>query len=234
MFRMKKVFGGIVILPVKVEKENVKIVIVDDHPIVRRGIALLLGQEKDLFIAGEAHDTDSAMLVIEKVRPDLALVDVSLRGSSGIELTRKIVERYPETLVLMISMHDESVYMERSLRAGARGFIMKQETPESIISAIRKVLHGEIYINERMKDNMVNTFVLGKTKQVGYPVGSLSDRATEVLQLVGQGFSTRRIANELHVCVKTIESHYASIKYKLGLKNSHELISYAVKWSYAV
>ena len=219
--------------PEKAGNGKAKIVIVDDHPIVRRGIFLLVEQEKDMQIVGEADDAAEAMFLIEKVKPDLVLIDISLRGISGIELTRNILGKYPKMLVLVISMHDESVYLERSLRAGAKGYIMKQETPDYIIAAIRKVLKGEIYVSEKMKESVMDRFVHGKKAADGVSVGSLSDREAEVLGLIGQGYTTNRIASELYVSVKTIESHYANIKSKLGLNNSHELIQYAVKWCFS-
>ncbi len=211
--------------------EKTKIVIVDDHPIVRRGIAMLIEQEKDMLVAGEADDAVSAKLLIEKVKPDLALVDVSLRGTSGIELTKNILAKHPKMLVLIISMYDESVYLERSLHAGAKGYIMKQEALDHIIAAIRKVLKGEVYVSEKMKNTMMNKFIHGKTIVAGSSAGVLTDRELEVLQLIGQGYSTRRIATALYVSVKTVESHFANIKAKLDLKNFNELIQYAVKWS---
>lgn len=205
------------------------IVIVDDHPIVRRGIVLLIENEGDIVVAGEADDAAAAMQLIEKLKPDLALVDISLNGTSGIELTRTIVASHPETAVLIISMHDESIYLERALRAGARGYIMKQETTEHVVAAIRKVLGGELYVSEPMRDSMVVQFIQGKFIAGGASHGRLTDRETEIVQLIGQGFTTKRIAHELHVSEKTVESHCANIKNKLGLKNSRELIQYSVK-----
>lgn len=208
-----------------------KIVIIDDHPIVRRGFIILIEGEKDFVVAGEAGDAASAMLLIDKVRPDLALVDISLGGTSGIELTKNITARYPEVSVLIISMYDESVYLERALRAGAKGYIMKQETTDHVILAIRKVLKGEIYVSEPMRDSMVSQFIHGKSNVEEGLRGKLTERETEIVQLIGQGLTTRRIAQELHVSEKTIESHCTNIKNKLGLKNSRELIQYSVKCS---
>lgn len=205
-----------------------KIVIIDDHPIVSHGIALFIEQEKDMINAGEAVDAASAMQLIERVNPDLALVDISLHGTSGIELTKSIVAAFPGTSVLIISMHDESIYLERALRAGAKGYIMKHETIEHVIAAIRKVLRGEIYVSERLKDLMVSQFLQGKTSG-GAAKNKLSVREEEVLQLIGQGYTTKRIGHELYVSVKTVESHCANIKNKLGLKNLRELIQHAVK-----
>jgi DNA-binding NarL/FixJ family response regulator len=216
--------------PKKAKNEKTKIVIIDDHPIVRRGIALTIEQEEDMLVAGEADDAASAMTLIEKVKPDLVLVDISLRGTSGIELTKDILAKHPQISVLIISMHDEALYLERALRAGAKGYLTKQEAAEHIVTAIHKVLRGDIYMSNKWKDKLVHKFVNGGTAKDSSP-RILSDRELDVLQLIGQGYSTQRIAAELYVSVKTIESHYANIKDKLDLKNSHELIQYAVKWS---
>jgi len=215
--------------PVKTKKDKIKVMVVDDHPIVRQGLSQMINLEEDMVFAGEAGNSVEAMKNIEKIKPDLVLVDISLKGTSGLELTKTILNSYPKTLILIVSMYDESLYVERALRAGAKGYMMKQEATDNVITAIRKVLSGEIYVSEKMRDNLVNKFIAGGPTTTAVPE-SLSDRELEVLQLVGQGFSTRQIADELHVSVKTIESHYANIKNKLDLKSSHELIQYAVKW----
>ncbi len=218
--------------PLKEKKK--KIVVVDDHPIIRQGFAQLIHQEEDLLFAGEAGDAIEALQVIGKVEPDLVIVDISLTGTSGIELTKSILSLYPKMLILVVSMYDESLYVERALRAGAKGYLMKQEATQKIILALRKILNGEIYVSEQMRDDLVHKLING-THAPAATVSpeSLSDREFEVLQLVAQGHSTRQIAGELHVSIKTVESHYANIKNKLNLKNSHELIQYAVKWCFS-
>lgn len=210
-----------------------KIFIVDDHPIIREGLARLINQEEDLIVAGEAADATEAIQGIAKIKPDLAIVDISLQGASGIELTRNILAKHPKIFVLIISMYDESLHLERALRAGAKGYLTKQEATDHVVAAIRKVLGGDIYVSDKWRDRLVHKFVGGGTAMTGSSPGTLSDRELEVLQLVGQGYSTQKIADELHVSGKTVESHYANIKDKLDLKNSHELIQYAVKWSLA-
>lgn len=207
-----------------------KIFIVDDHPIVRQGLAQLINLEEDLTVVGEASDAAEAMVAIAKTKPDLALVDISLKGASGIELTKNILAKDPAMFVLIISMYDESLHLERALRAGAKGYLTKQEATDHAVIAIRKVLSGDIYVSDQWRDKLVNKFVGGGTAKNSSP-GMLTDRELEVLQLIGQGYSTQKIAADLFVSVKTIESHYANIKDKLDLKNSHELIQYAVKWS---
>lgn len=209
------------------------IFVVDDHPIVRQGISQLINQEDDMICVGEAADAASALDQIATLKPRLALVDISLQGVSGLELTKKITTYHPATIVLIISMHKESCYFERSLRAGARGYIMKQEAIEHIAEAIRAALRGEIYVNHEMRSGLMNKYIDGEMNITVASPKSLSDRELEVFQLIGQGFATRSIAAALHVSVKTIESHYANIKAKLDLKNSHELIQHAVKWQLA-
>ncbi|MBN1547172.1 MAG: response regulator transcription factor [Syntrophaceae bacterium] len=215
----------------KVKNEKTRIFIVDDHPIVRQGLTQLINLEEDMTVVGEASDVAEAIQGIAKTKPDLALVDISLKGTSGIELTKNILADHPKMSVLIISMYDESLYVERVLKAGAKGYIMKQEATDHVAAAIRKVLGGDIYVSDKWRNKLVHKFIHGNTAGDGSSPEILSGRELEVLQLVGQGYSTRRIATELHVSVKTVESHYANIKDKLNLKNSHELIQYAVKWS---
>ncbi len=213
------------------KRMKARIFIIDDHPIVRQGLAQLINQEDDMVVVGEASDAAEAMQGIAKNTPDLAIVDISLNGTSGIELTKNLLAQYPKMLVLILSMHDESLYVERVLKAGAKGYLMKQEATDHVITAIRKIVGGAIYVSDRMNDALMQQFRGGGKALIGATTGKLSDRELEVLQLAGQGFATSRIAKTLFVSVKTIESHYANIKNKLDLKNSHELIQYAVKWS---
>ncbi|EKD52081.1 MAG: Response regulator receiver protein [uncultured bacterium] len=210
--------------------KKTKIFIVDDHPILRQGLTLLINNEEDMIVVGEAENAPEAIKGIEKERPDLAIVDISLEGTSGLELTKNILVKQPKLLVLIISMYDESVYVERVVRAGAKGYVNKREVSEHVISAIRKVLDGKIYVSDQWKDKLVHRFSNKGTATTAPFVDGLSDRELEVLQMTGQGQTTRQIAEELHVSVKTVESHYANIKNKLDLKNSHELIQFAVKW----
>ncbi len=209
-----------------------KIFIIDDHPIVREGLARLINQEEDLVVAGEAAEATEALQGIAKIKPDLAIVDISLPGTGGIELTKNILAKHPKISVLIISMYDESLHLERALRAGAKGYLTKQEATDNVVTAIRKVLGGDLYMTDKWRDKLARRFVSGGTSKDSSP-GLLTDRELEVLQLVGQGYSTQKIAEEIYVSGKTVESHYANIKGKLDLKNSHELIQYAVKWCLA-
>jgi DNA-binding NarL/FixJ family response regulator len=211
-------------------KQKNRIFIVDDHPIVRKGLGQLINQEEDLVICGEADNAEAALELLKKVKPDLAIVDISLRGIDGIELTKLIRARFENIPVLVVSMHDESLFAERALKVGARGYIMKQEAIEKMMEAIRKVLRGELYVSERVSANIVKRFVDGKADGMSSPEELLSDRELEVFQLIGQGFATRQIADQLHVSVKTVEAYRANIKEKLNLKNATELIKHALHW----
>lgn len=202
------------------------IFIVDDHPLIREGLTRLINQEADLAVVGDAADAATALQQIAQVKPDVAIVDISLGGGSGIELTKDLAAAFPTIRVLILSMYDESLCLERALRAGAKGYVMKQEATEHIIAAIRAVLTDSIYINEKWKNRLAQQCISGAGRLGSAP---LSEREEQVLQLVGQGYATRKIASTLFVSVKTIESHYANIKTKLALNNLHKLIQHAVQ-----
>ena len=213
----------------KAETKNVyKILIVDDHPIMREGLAQLISHEKDLAICGQFEDADSAFAAISTLKPDIALVDISLKSSSGIELLKNVKTTHPQILVLVLSMHDEGLYAERVLRAGASGYIMKQEAPEIVLVAIRKVIAGEVFLSEKMSAKLMHQLIGGKAAS-GSLIDRLSDRELEVFGLIGQGHGTRQIAEELHLSIKTVESHRAHIKEKLNLKNATELVHRAIQ-----
>ncbi len=211
------------------QKGKFRIFIVDDHPILRQGLAQLLAQEKDLIICGQFEDAAHALDAIGKEKPDAAIVDISLKGSSGIELLKNIKAQYPGLLVLILSMHDESLYAERALRAGASGYIMKQEPPDQVLVALRKVLSGEIYLSEKMSSKLMHQLVSGRVTESGSLMERLSDRELEIFGLIGQGRGTRQIAEQLHLSVKTVESHRAHIKEKLNLKSATELVHRAIQ-----
>jgi DNA-binding NarL/FixJ family response regulator len=211
-------------------EKKARIVLIDDHPVLRQGIATLLNQQPDLHVCGEAEDANRALDLVLNTNPDLAIVDISLKGSSGIELLKNLKVRFPRVLVLILSMHDESVYAHRALRAGASGYVMKQEASEKILSAVRRVLAGEVYLSEKLGTRMLNQLVGGKSTLTTSPIEELSDRELEVFGLIGQGHGTRPIAEKLHLSVKTVESHRAHIKEKLNLKNATELVHHAIQW----
>lgn len=216
----------------KVEKNGAKfnVLLVDDHPVTRQGVAALINQEKNLVVCGEADSAPRALELITKLNPDLAVVDISLKTMSGIELMKNIKVLAPNLPVLFMSMHDESLYAERALRAGAQGYIMKQEASEKILTAIHRVLDGELYLSDRMKEKMLHRIVNKKKEDGGFSIDSLSDREMEVFQLIGNGFSTRQIAQKLNLSVKTIDSYREHLKLKLQLETGSDLVRYAIQW----
>jgi DNA-binding NarL/FixJ family response regulator len=207
-----------------------KVFLVDDHPIVRQGLALFIDREPDLLVCGEADGATSALQAIREAAPDFVVLDISLDGPDGLELLKTLRLRYPNLPVLVLSMHDEAVYAERALRAGANGYIMKQEATEKVLTAIRHILGGDVYLSDRLTKRMLQQFVNGAVSPRD-PLAKLSDRELEVYRLIGAGHSTRQIADELHVSTKTVESYQAHIKEKLALRNARELVQHAVEWS---
>jgi DNA-binding NarL/FixJ family response regulator len=208
-----------------------RIFVVDDHPIVRQGLALLIEREFDLAICGDAEEANAALAAIAAARPDILIVDISLNGPDGLELLKNVRIRHPQLPVLILSMHDESLYAERALRAGARGYIMKQEATEKVLVAVRRILKGEIYVSERVGSKMLQNYVSGERAGKPSSIAELSDRELEVFRLIGEGHSTRRIAEELHLSVKTVETYQAHIKEKLSLRSGRELVQHAIQWS---
>src|SRR5271170_6123192 len=205
--------------------------VVDDHPIVRQGLALLINQEADLAVCGEAEEMHSALSAIQAAKPDILIVDISLNGPDGLELLKHIRISAPRLPVLILSMHDESIYAERALRAGANGYIMKQEATERVLIALRRILNREIYVSDRVADKLLRRLVGGGRSELAKhsPLEALSDRELEVLHLIGEGHGTRQIAEELHLSIKTVESYQSHLKEKLSLKNSRELMQYAIQ-----
>ncbi len=212
------------------ETKKLRVLVVDDHPVLRQGLKLLINQEPDLMVCAEAENLQQAFTAIREERPDIAIIDLSLAQSSGIDLIKNIKPRYPDLPILVLSMHEESLYAERALRAGARGYIMKKEAPEKVISAIRKVLEGSLYVSEAMGDKLLHQFVSRKSATVSSPVELFSDRELEVFQLIGKGLGTRQIAEKLNISIKTVEVYRANIKEKLNLKSSAELVQHAIHW----
>jgi DNA-binding NarL/FixJ family response regulator len=208
-----------------------RVFIVDDHPIVRQGLALLIDREPDLAVCGDAEEAGSALDRIEGFKPDIVLLDISLGGRDGLDVLKTIRLRDARLPVLILSMLDESLYAERALRAGANGYIMKQEATEKVLVAIRRILGGEIYVSERLSNIMLHQFVGGSRTPNDSPVAGLTDRELEVFRLIGEGHATRQIAEELHISVKTVESYQAHIKDKLSLKNARELVQRAIQWA---
>jgi DNA-binding NarL/FixJ family response regulator len=213
-----------------VRGEKVRVMIVDDHPVFRLGLRELINQEKDLVVCGEAEDYSKAWSEIQRLEPEMVLVDISLKGRDGISLVKEISRYYPDIPTLVVSMHDETRFAERSLLAGAKGYIMKQETLTSIVTAIRCILGGKIYLSEQLKDEVLTQFAGGFRTGEASPVDKLSDRELEVYRLIGTGLGTNEIAQELNLSVKTIGSYRERIKEKLNLKSANDLVRNAVRW----
>lgn len=207
-----------------------KVFIVDDHPVFRDGLVRIASAVHGLVVCGEADNARDAFNAISKLNPDLVLMDINLPGKSGLELLQDVHAMRPELPVLVISMHDEQLYAERVLRAGGRGYIMKQEGPDKMRDAITKVLNGQVYASERTAAAILDALSRPRSSESTSTVGKLTDRELEVLRLTGQGKDNRAIAQELHISLKTVDTHRGHIKEKLGLKNGTELIHYAVRW----
>ncbi len=206
-----------------------KILLVDDHPLMRKGLALTLEVESDITVIGQAASAEEALDLLEEISPDLAVVDVSLPGMSGLELIKHMQALKPGLSVLVVSRHDESLYAERAIRAGARGYVMKLEADEVIVKAVRHVLGGGIYVSDEIKERLLLGMMTGKDVSQS-PLEVLSDRELEVFELTGRGQGTREISERLHLSVKTVESYRARIKNKLNLASAAELMQHAVQW----
>jgi DNA-binding NarL/FixJ family response regulator len=213
------------------KSKSTRIMLVDDHPIVREGLAESINREPDLLVCAQAEDHQEALKAFEATLPDLVVIDLMLKSSSGLELIKDIHTRWPRVLILVVSMHDETLYAERVLRAGAQGYITKQEATRDILLAIRRVLAGGIYLNERTA-SVVLARLASKTQAVSNSIADLlADREMQVFELTGQGLSTREIAGQLHIDMKTVDTYRARIKEKLCLKTSSELLQLAIRWS---
>ncbi len=211
--------------------KKVRILLVDDHPIMRGGLAELINLEKDLVVCAEADSIQTALELIKRHEPHVALVDLSLKNESGLELIKDIKARFPQVLILVLSMHDELFYAERVLRAGAKGYVMKQQATDLVLVAIRRILGGEVYLSDFMSSKVLRNFTGKKAEKAGSSVDQLSDRELEVFRLIGTGLGTRQIAERLSRSVKTVETYREHIKLKLDLKDSSELVQNAIQWS---
>ncbi|HWD93563.1 MAG TPA: response regulator transcription factor [Verrucomicrobiae bacterium] len=220
-------------MPAKSKNAAKRVLIVDDHPMMRQGLAQLIDNEPDLKVAAEADTGGQGLDIVVGQKLDLALIDISLPDKNGLELIKDIHTLKPELPVLIVSMHDEALYAERVLRAGARGYIMKQEGGKKLLHAIRHVLTGQIYVSEKMSARILEAFSGHRPEESASPVARLSDREFEVFQLIGQGKGTKEIAQHLNLSVKTVEVHRAKIKEKLSLLTATDLVRYAVRWSEA-
>jgi DNA-binding NarL/FixJ family response regulator len=208
-----------------------RILLVDDHAIVREGFAEIINSKPDLHVCGHASAASRALEAVSRLKPDLVVVDLSLQGGSGLELIKQIKMLHPQVPMLVLSMHDEALYAERCLRAGALGYVMKQEEAETVMRAVRSVLRGEVHVSEAVRGQMLHTLVGRQLARDRTGLSRLSDREIEVFQLIGEGRTTRQIAQKLHLSLSTVETHRAHIKEKLNLRNAAELMRAAVEWS---
>lgn len=206
------------------------VLVVDDHPLMRQGLALLINQQQDMEVCGEAEEAQAAMQAIAQRRPDILVLDISLNGPDGLELLKNIRASDPLLPVLILSMHDEAIYAERALRARANGYIMKQEATEKVLIAIRRILNGDLYLSDRMSNKMLQQFIGGAPSMIQSRIAALSDRELEVFRLIGEGRATRKIADELHLSIKTVETYQSHLKEKLALRSGRELIQHAIQW----
>jgi DNA-binding NarL/FixJ family response regulator len=207
-----------------------RILLVDDHAVVRFGIGQLINKQSDLIVCGEAESAGKALDLVTETQPDLVIVDITLKESSGLELLKNIRAQFPKIPVLVVSMHDESIHGEMAIRAGALGYIMKEEAMEKILVAIRRVLNGEVYVSDALATKLLHQNIHGSRDEQVSPLERLSDRELEVLRLIGQWKGTRQIAGELHLSIKTIEYYREQIKKKLNLKDASELVRFAIYW----
>ena len=211
-------------------KKAYRVLIVDDHPIVREGLDRLLSRETDLVVCGQAEDAPQALELLDKADPDLAIVDISLASGNGLDLVRQMRSANAEIRILVSSMHDETLYAERALRAGARGYINKQQATEKIVEALRRILDGRIYLSERMTDRLLSRVVDTSDDEKKISVDRLSNRELQVLELIGNGVGTAEIAERMNLSVKTVETYRQRIRQKLSLKNGAALASFASQW----
>ncbi len=207
-----------------------RVFIVDDHPLLRKGLGELINQQLDMIICGEADDAPEALKAICQIQPDLVIVDISLKSQNGIELIKNIKAINPSVQVLVLSMHDESIYALRVLKAGAKAYVMKQEVVDKVMEAIRRIRAGKVFVSERVAAQMLSQVVDGNDPSRNSPVDALSDRELEIVTMIGNGTPTREIAKRLSISIKTVESHRAHIKDKLSLTNATQLVQWCVRW----
>ncbi len=215
----------------KANEKKTQVLIVDDHPVIRDGLVTIINHEPDLNVCGQAGDAYTALKAVAELKPDVVVTDISLKSSDGIELTKNIKARYPKLPVIILSVHDESLYAERALLAGAKAYLMKDKVSENIIKAIRMVLTGEIYVSDAILKKFLHKIAGDKAGTTKTPIESLSDREFEVFRLIGEGLKASQIAEQLHLSIKTIETYRTRLKEKLDLVNASELLKYSIRWA---
>jgi DNA-binding NarL/FixJ family response regulator len=207
-----------------------RVFIVDDHPLVREGLANLINGQDDLIVCGEAEDSAQAIPRIAEERPDVALIDISLKNESGLELVKDLGKQFPFVGLIVLSMHDEALYAERAIRGGARGYVMKRETTKSVLASIRRVLEGGVYVSERIVNKMAVRLGSSRELVASSPVECLSDRELEIFRLLGQGRTTSQIAGDLNLSLKTVQAYCARAEEKFGVTSLTELLRAAIRW----
>ena len=215
----------------KTNENKTQVLIVDDHPVIRDGLTTIINHERDLNVCGQAEDAYIALKAVAELKPDIVVTDISLKSSDGIELTKNIKARHPRLPVIIFSVHDEFIYAERALLAGAKSYLMKDSLSENIVKAIRAVLKGEIFVSDAISKKFLHKVARDKADTAKTPIENLSDREFEVFRLIGEGLKASQIANQLHLSIKTIETYRGRIKEKLNLDNAGELLQYSIKWA---
>ena len=207
-----------------------RIFLVDDHPLVCEGLTIMINRQSDLIVCGEAGSAPEALQAIEMLRPDAALVDLTLASGSGLELLKDLRACCPDTVLVVLSMHDEATYAERALRAGARGYVMKREVTKKVITALRQVLDGKLFVSDEFARSMTEKMVEVQVVRSGSVIATLSDRELQVFEMLGAGMDSRDIADSLHIALKTVQTHCARMKVKLGVNSLSVLMREAVRW----
>jgi DNA-binding NarL/FixJ family response regulator len=225
--------GGVVDNPKCEVPDAIRIIVIDDHPLFRHGLVQLLNSDDGFSVCGEASSAPEALTLLRKLKPHMAIVDLSLKGPGGLELTKSIRAEFPKMPVLVVSMHDEPTYAVRSLRAGANGYVTKQDALGSVLIAVREVIDGRVYLSPSMASEVISNVVLSKREPGANPTDNLTDRELEVLERIGKGEEVKSIAKALHLSPKTVETHRAHIKEKLNLANARQVARYAVQWASA-
>jgi len=215
----------------KSKEKKTQVFIVDDHPVIRDGLAVIINHEQDMNVCGEAEDAHQALKAVTELKPDIVVADISLKNSDGLELTKNIKARYPRLPVIIFSVHDESIYAERALLAGAQAYLMKDAVSENIVKAIRAVLKGEIFVSDAISNKFLHRIAGDKAGKTKTPMESLSDRELEIFRLIGEGYKASQIAKQLYLSVKTVETYRARIKEKLNLSSAGKLLQYSIKWA---
>ena len=207
-----------------------RVFVVDDHPLVREGLANLINAQTDLMVCGDAEDSAQAVIKIRKAQPDVALIDISLKNESGLELVKDLRSQFPQVALIVLSMHDEALYAERALRAGARGYVMKREASKNVLASIRRILEGGVYLSGKVTSRMAKALSSAGEASTSSPLERLSDRELEIFRLLGQGRTTSQIAGDLNLSVKTVQAYCARAKEKFGVSSLTELLRAALRW----